>query len=111
MTRSRLAGCFFGSNAFRIAVRKESPLIRWAAQSAEISLQFMPQTFSVYVLKKMSKSRLPKRLVTQSSKLLGLRTGQARAFRYESRQAADSQRPSFRSTSRPQSGYEKNWPR
>ena len=36
-----------GQMALRIASRRESPLIRWAAQSAEISLQLIPHTFSV----------------------------------------------------------------
>ena len=44
----RSAGFFFlGNSAAMIAVDRESPLIRWAAQSAEISLQLMPHTFSV----------------------------------------------------------------
>jgi hypothetical protein len=45
----RSAGCFFflGKSAARIALDRESPLIRWAAQSAEISRQLMPHTFSV----------------------------------------------------------------
>jgi hypothetical protein len=30
-----------------MALDSDSPLIRWAAQSAEISRQLMPQTFSV----------------------------------------------------------------
>ena len=30
-----------------MAELKDKPLIRWAAQSAEISLQGIPQTFSV----------------------------------------------------------------
>ena len=33
--------------AFQIALLKDKPLIRCAAQSAEISLQGIPQTFSV----------------------------------------------------------------
>jgi hypothetical protein len=32
------------------------PLILWAAQSDEIFLQLIPQTFSVYVLKKIEKA-------------------------------------------------------
>jgi hypothetical protein len=39
MTWSLLAVFFFGQRAFRMAVFKESPLMRWAAQSAEISLR------------------------------------------------------------------------
>ena len=44
-------------------------LIRCAAQSAEMVEVGMPQTFSVYDLKKVSKSTRPKRLTTQSSTL------------------------------------------
>src|ERR1700721_1142979 len=65
---------FFGfgfHSAFRIAVDSDRPLMRWAAQSAEMSLQLMPHTFSVYVLKKMLKSREPNLFVTHSSKLRG----------------------------------------
>src|SRR3954447_12352866 len=40
-------GCFFGRSAFLIALPNERPLMRCAAQSAEISLHGMPQTFSV----------------------------------------------------------------
>jgi|GEM_PF-6863684 len=47
----RLPGlCFaprFGSSAFQIARESDSPRIRWAAQSAEMSLHFIPHTFSV----------------------------------------------------------------
>src|ERR1051326_2653029 len=37
----------WGMSAFLIALPSESPLIRCAAQSAEISLQLIPHTFSV----------------------------------------------------------------
>ena len=47
-----------------MAEYNERPLIRWAAHSALISEQGIPQTFSVYVLKKISYSRAPKRFVT-----------------------------------------------
>ena len=43
-----------------------SPLIRCAAQSAEISSHGIPHTFSVYVLKKMLKSCSPNWLIVQS---------------------------------------------
>src|SRR5205823_8564433 len=36
-----------GKSAFRIALPNDNPLIRCAAQSAEISRQLIPQTFSV----------------------------------------------------------------
>src|SRR5207249_11123431 len=45
LLRSPLYRC--GTSAFLIALPRESPLIRCAAQSAEISLQLMPQTFAV----------------------------------------------------------------
>ena len=53
----------------------ESPLIRCAAQSAEILLVGIPHTFSVYDSKNVSKSLRPKRLTTQSSKLRSGRMG------------------------------------
>ena len=37
----------FGISAFQIARESDSPRIRWAAQSAEISRHFIPHTFSV----------------------------------------------------------------
>ncbi len=40
--------------AVRIAFASESPWMRCAAHSARISVHGMPQTFSVYVLKKIS---------------------------------------------------------
>ena len=43
----RLAGLRFGNRAAKIALDSDSPLIRCAAQSAEIYLQFIPHTFSV----------------------------------------------------------------
>jgi hypothetical protein len=39
--------------AERMALARESPWILWAAHSARISVQGIPQTFSVYVLKKI----------------------------------------------------------
>ena len=42
-----LRGFRFGKSAASTAVVSDRPLIRCAAQSAEISLQLMPQTFSV----------------------------------------------------------------
>src|SRR5262249_43547009 len=99
ITLPRSLGFFFGSRAFRMAVLSDRPLMRWAAQSAEISLQLMPHTFSVYVLKKMLKRRLPNWLVTQSWKLAGLRMGSARAFMYERTQRIDSKTPSLSSAS------------
>jgi hypothetical protein len=38
---------FLGQIALTIADHNDNPLIRCAAQSAEISLQLIPQTFSV----------------------------------------------------------------
>src|SRR5947199_8820894 len=96
------APLFFGFGfqmALSMAVFSDSPLMRWAAQSAEISLQLMPQTFSVYVLKKMLNSRLPNGLVIQSSKLFGLAIGYQRAFRYASTHRVASLTPSLRSAS------------
>ena len=54
-------------NAALAAEKNERPLIRCAAHSARISVVGTPQTFSVYDLKKSSKSRRPKRFETQSS--------------------------------------------
>src|SRR5262245_5727386 len=97
-------GFLFGNSALEMAVLSESPLTRWAAQSAEISAQLIPHTFSVYVLKKMLKSRLPNSFVIQSSKLFGFRIGKARARRYESIQRAASRTPSLRRASPALSG-------
>jgi hypothetical protein len=47
MTLLESFGCFFGRSAFLIALPNDKPLIRCAAQSAEISLQLIPHTFSV----------------------------------------------------------------
>src|SRR4029077_1120279 len=55
-----------GKSALRIALPNDNPLIRCAAQSAEISRQLIPQTFSVQLLKKVLKRRLPNWLLTQS---------------------------------------------
>ncbi len=55
-------------------------MILCAAQSAEISEQGIPHTFSVYVLKKISNRSRPKRLTTQSSRLLSGWIGRSRAF-------------------------------
>ena len=54
-------------NAAFAAEKNERPLIRCAAHSARISVVGTPQTFSVYDLKKSSKSRRPNRFETQSS--------------------------------------------
>src|SRR5947199_1488924 len=101
------APLFFGFGfqmALSMAVESDSPLIRWAAQSAEISLQLMPHTFSVYVLKKILKSRLPNLLLTHSSKFFGFATGKQRALRYDSMHRPASRMPSFLSASPPLSG-------
>ena len=50
-----------GSSALRTAPASDRFLIRCAAQSACSSVAGMPQTFSVYVLKKIRYSRQPKR--------------------------------------------------
>src|SRR5204862_2074120 len=73
-------GCRLGKSAFLIALPNDNPLIRCAAQSAEISRQLIPQTFSVLLLKKILKRRLPNWLLTQSSKLQGSHTGMRHAF-------------------------------
>jgi hypothetical protein len=69
-----------GRSAPSTALTRLRPLIRCAAHSAEIAEVGRPQTFSVYVLKKISKSRRPKRLTTQSSKLASGRIGRSRAL-------------------------------
>src|ERR1700722_8505084 len=87
---------FAGSNrAVHISDDNDKPLIRWAAQSALISLQDMPQTFSVYVLKKMLNKRLPNWFDTQSSKFFGFLTCITRALAYDTTQPVDSEMPSF----------------
>src|SRR4051812_15663124 len=85
---------FGGKSAFLIAPESDSPLMRWAAQSALISVQGMPQTFSVYVLKKIWKRREPNSFVTHSWRLRGFLFGKARAFAYEATQRAASNGPS-----------------
>jgi hypothetical protein len=65
----------FSEVAERIALHSDRFWIRCAAHSAEISVQGMPQTFSVYVLKKVSYSRRPKRLETHCSRLVSSRSG------------------------------------
>src|SRR6476646_2080065 len=88
-----------GKRAFLMALPRDKPLIRCAAQSAEISRQLIPQTFSVYLLKKVLKRRLPNWLLTQSSKFRGSRTGMRRAFNHDKTQRADLSRPSFNKAS------------
>ena len=69
--------CFGFTNIVMSTVRSDRSLIRCAAHSARSSEQGMPQTFSVYVLKKMLKSRWPKRLVTHCSKVSSRRCGKS----------------------------------
>src|SRR5262245_26128763 len=76
--------------ALDMALHRSRPLIRCAAQSAEISSQLMPHTFSVYVLKKIENRRSPNWLATQSWKLSGLAVGKACLLRYERTHSADS---------------------
>src|SRR5439155_5199038 len=91
-------------NAARAAEVNESPLIRCAAHSARISLVGTPQTFSVYVLKKSSNKRRPKRFETQSSSESSRRFGERAAFAYEPTQRLNSTAPSLRITSGPRNG-------
>ena len=67
--------------AFLTAATRSRFLIRCAAHSAPISLHGRPQTFSVYVSKKISNSRRPNRLTTHSSKVRSSSIGNARARR------------------------------
>ncbi len=60
--------CSFVSDLLRV-LKRESPLIRCSAHVALISVQGIPHTFSVYVLKNVVYKRLPKRLVTHCSKV------------------------------------------
>src|ERR1700686_3790210 len=90
--------------AFQTADHSDRPLMRWAAQSALISLQLMPQTFSVYVLKKMLNRRLPNWFDTQSSKFFGFLTGNSFDQKYDMTQRVDSKMPSFMSASPALSG-------
>ena len=103
-TSEREAGGAGRESAFFAAFHSERPWIRWAAQSAEISVHGMPQTFSVYVLKKVRKSLAPNSLVTHSSRLRGFFTGKRRARAYEPTQSAASSSPRLRSASSPLSG-------
>ena len=57
------------------ALKKDRPLMRWAAHSARISEVGTPQTFSVYDLKKRLKRRLPKRFDTHCSNVSSLPFG------------------------------------
>src|SRR5438046_6004514 len=91
-------------NAARAAELKDNPLIRCAAHSARISVVGTPQTFSVYVLKKSSNRRLPKRFDTQSSSDSSCRFGESAALAYEATQRVNSTVPSFRMTSDPRNG-------
>ncbi|CAB4875359.1 unannotated protein [freshwater metagenome] len=61
---------FLPVNAFFIASYNESFFILCAANSASRSAHFIPQSFSEYDLKNISKSRVPKRFITQLSNLL-----------------------------------------
>ena len=47
MTLPRSAGWRRGNRPLMTAFHRDSPRIRWAAQSAEIALQLIPHTFSV----------------------------------------------------------------
>src|SRR5438067_388003 len=86
------------------AEKNDRPLIRWAAHSARISEAGTPQTFSLYDLKKSSKSRRPKRFETQSSSDASTLLRFAAARRYEVMQRASSIGPSFLITSMPRRG-------
>jgi hypothetical protein len=76
-----VGSAFLPRNALATAAQRSSPLIRCEAQSALISSQEMPHTFSVYDLKNMSKSRLPNRFVTHCRKLVSGRMGNSRALK------------------------------
>ena len=78
--------------------------MRCAAHSARISVVGTPQTFSVYDLKKSSKSRRPKRFVTQSSSDSSTLLRRSRGARYDAMQRVSSTGPSLRITSGPRSG-------
>src|SRR5439155_8817744 len=87
----------------RTALRSEKSLIRCAAHSDRISEPGMPHTFSVYERKNASYKRLPKRIVTHSSKLSALNARRRSAQRYESAQSVDSNKPR-----RPMTSFEVN---
>src|SRR5438445_11974904 len=91
-------------NAALAAEKNESPLIRCAAHSARISVVGTPHTFSVYDLKKSSKSRRPKRFETQSSNESSTLLRFVAARKYEAIQRVTSIGPSFLITSPPRSG-------
>ena len=82
--RVKIASCPFArlpKSAFFSARPSVSCLMRWAAQSAEISEHFIPHTFSVYVSKNIENNLRPKLLHTHCSKLSGFLIGKARALR------------------------------
>src|SRR5918999_5153870 len=91
-------------NADLAALKNDSPLIRWAAQSARISEVGTPQTFSVYDLKNWLKSQRPKRLTTHCSKVSSLPFGLTFAQTYDRKAFVRSTGPSFLITSGPRSG-------
>src|SRR5262245_37673522 len=93
------AFCVFLVRAALSALNNESPLIRCAGHSAEISLHGIPQTFSVYVLKKISYRRLPNLFTTQSSKLRSGLIGRTWALRKLLTIRAEFHSPSLRSAS------------
>src|SRR3954466_7980807 len=91
-------------NAALAAEKNDSPLIRCAAHSARISDAGTPHTFSLYVLKKSSKRRRPKRFDTQSSNELSTLLRRAAARRYDAMQRASSIGPNFLCTTGPRNG-------
>ena len=91
-------------NAAFAAEKNESPLMRCAAHSALISDVGTPHTFSVYDLKKSSKSLRPNRFDTQSSSDSSTLFRRTAARRYEAMQRVSSIGPSLRTTSGPRSG-------
>src|SRR3954449_9057380 len=89
----------FPKKAAFAAEKNERPLMRCAAHSARISLVGTPHTFSVYDLKKSSKSRRPKRFETQSSSESSTLLRRAAARPYDATQRISSTGPSFLITS------------
>src|SRR5216684_868532 len=101
----RLVTCFvfaafrrirFGLSASHTARNSDRFLIRWAPQSAWISVQGTPQTFSLCVLKKCRYKRQPKRDATNPSSVDLSLGGWMRTHRYEATHRTASSGPRLR---------------
>src|SRR5215510_4424585 len=89
--------CFtaFGVSASTTARQIDRSLMRCAPQSAWISVQGTPQTFSLWVLKKCSYKRQPKRDATKPSSVLVSFGGFTRTHAYDAMHRTASTGPRF----------------